>query len=469
MTISSNYRPSTAILCFSLLSSLSCVTNASTVCAVGCNYTSIATAVSAAAPGDTITLTDSFYNESGIVIDKDLTIRGSVGFLQKATIDAAGADRIFHITGAASNVILSKLALINGDATAARGGAIRVESGIVSARYLRFENNFADAGGAIALAGGTRLVTFLSTFAGNSASQGGAIHCTACEEVLTTYSKFSDNLATEGGALYADSANSIIDYRSRFDRNSSGKGGALYVRNTALAVTGSTFAENNSNSGMADSGGAIYAYGSRPVTISFSTFRSNLATAGGAGGAVALENPGWAGAPGINAHIWNSTFSRNEAVAGGAIQSMQNNNVEITNVTFYENTTNGGVAGTLAGGFEINNSILVNAPAIGPFPVAPCDGFGNIVTAVGGNLFENPNGSCGLPNLPVTNIDPNLTMTGVTLSRTATHALLPGSNAIDNGAANCPSPVTGAPLVKDQRMRARPNGAGCDIGAYERY
>jgi hypothetical protein len=42
-----------------------------------------------------------------------------------------------------------------------------------------------------------------------------------------------------------------------------------------------------------------------------------------------------------------------------------------------------------------------------------------------------------------------------------THALLPGSPAIDAGSLDCPPPAT------DQRGVARPQGAACDIGAVE--
>jgi hypothetical protein len=44
---------------------------------------------------------------------------------------------------------------------------------------------------------------------------------------------------------------------------------------------------------------------------------------------------------------------------------------------------------------------------------------------------------------------------------TKTHALLPGSAAIDAGTPDCPPPAT------DQRGVLRPQGAACDIGAYE--
>jgi hypothetical protein len=44
---------------------------------------------------------------------------------------------------------------------------------------------------------------------------------------------------------------------------------------------------------------------------------------------------------------------------------------------------------------------------------------------------------------------------------TETHALLTGSPAIDAGSPDCPPPAT------DQRGVARPQGAACDIGAFE--
>jgi hypothetical protein len=44
---------------------------------------------------------------------------------------------------------------------------------------------------------------------------------------------------------------------------------------------------------------------------------------------------------------------------------------------------------------------------------------------------------------------------------TQTRALLIGSPAIDAGSNDCPPPAT------DQRGTARPQGAGCDIGAFE--
>jgi len=47
---------------------------------------------------------------------------------------------------------------------------------------------------------------------------------------------------------------------------------------------------------------------------------------------------------------------------------------------------------------------------------------------------------------------------------TPTHALLPYSRALDAGSCTT---LDGAPLLTDQRGVSRPQGAGCDLGAYE--
>ena len=49
---------------------------------------------------------------------------------------------------------------------------------------------------------------------------------------------------------------------------------------------------------------------------------------------------------------------------------------------------------------------------------------------------------------------------------TETHALLLGSPAIDTGDVAC-TDIDGEPLTTDQRGALRPQGAACDIGAYE--
>jgi hypothetical protein len=60
-------------------------------------------------------------------------------------------------------------------------------------------------------------------------------------------------------------------------------------------------------------------------------------------------------------------------------------------------------------------------------------------------------------------LEPTLAHNG---GRTQTHALVPGSPAIDAGGPVC-TDVNGTPLRTDQRGQLRPQSGVCDIGAYE--
>ena len=107
---------------------------------------------------------------------------------------------------------------------------------------------------------------------------------------------------------------------------------------------------------------------------------------------------------------------------------------------------------------RLRNSIIAqNSSAAGP---RDCHVKDQIIESTGHNLDSD--GSCFLAaagDLPAR--DPLLGPLADNGGPTETQALLPGSPAIDAGAAEgCPQ--------HDQRGIARPQGAGCDIGAFER-
>jgi hypothetical protein len=109
--------------------------------------------------------------------------------------------------------------------------------------------------------------------------------------------------------------------------------------------------------------------------------------------------------------------------------------------------------------FAMVRSIVAgNTAAQGP----DCFGYGG----QGYNVFGIDDGNCGAGSTdragtPVSPLDPRLSPLGNHGGATPTHALLPGSPAIDLG------PADGCPAT-DQRGRPRPAGAGCDTGAVER-
>jgi len=180
-----------------------------------------------------------------------------------------------------------------------------------------------------------------------------------------------------------------------------------------------------------------------------------------------------------NATLTNVTISGNSAM--GDLGGMGNlGTATLTNVTIADNSGPGGTGG-LATGPEAREILQPLAPILaisgvvipepGPTmvrrtivadnaPGAQCSG---PITSQGSNL-EFAGHTCGFkPDLgDLVNVEPRLGPLSAGGGFVPTHALLPGSPAIDAAKSGCPPPST------DARGVPRPQGKGCDIGAYER-
>jgi hypothetical protein len=141
------------------------------------------------------------------------------------------------------------------------------------------------------------------------------------------------------------------------------------------------------------------------------------------------------------AHLTNSTVSDNGSVG---IVAYYYSVVDVTNSTVSGNGSIG-IEAVLNDGVHVTNSIVAGNPE------GDCVAdWGNFV---GEDNFDN-DGTCPNSEL-ITGLDPVLADNG---GPTLTHALLPGSSAID-AAGDCGLPT-------DQRGRPRNDGA-CDGGSYE--
>ena len=231
---------------------------------------------------------------------------------------------------------------------------------------------------------------------------------------------------SNGGAIYSDGNLTVIN--STFINNAStGVGGAIYS-NSTLDITGSTFVNNN-----ALAGGAIYAGGGLFVnpettrTIVNNTFVSNQADGtNGLGGGVYIHGSEDY-VPGQNVPVLaNNTFSGNGASSGGALYAW--------------------------GGLWLTNNIFANSTSGGDCVINFMGGMGS----ASHNLIED-GGACA-PG-PFIIGDPLLGPLSDNGGPTQTMALLPGSPALDAGTLTC--------YPTDQRGVTRPQGAACEIGAYE--
>lgn len=270
------------------------------VCSLNQNeFTSLKAAVEAASDGDTIVLLSNL-TETGIVIDKNLTIevkdglnvthsRGSSGSVfavgSGCTLTVNGDNRLTFD----GNSILQNAAFFNLGNTAtlnlngvkiqnafssSNGGAISLGSATLNVSGCTFENNSASNGAAIAAtAAQGRIKIDSSSFKnGNAAQTGGAIYSVATLEIKQ--SAFENNTAQNGGAI-GNAGGGILrlNTNNRFESNSASNGGALWL-DGFTTVSNANFVSNSAK----QNGGAVYystSVNTRAVTITLSVFENN--------------------------------------------------------------------------------------------------------------------------------------------------------------------------------------------------
>jgi CSLREA domain-containing protein len=274
-------------------------------------------------------------------------------------------------------------------------------------------------------------------------------------------------VATDAGGML--NAGSVTLSHVTFLRNRAGRGegyaGGLKNLGTATLTqvtflknhAGNAYAARNNFGGYAGDVGGMWNEGA--ATLTDVTFRANRA--GGARWGIAGDGGGiWGGAGTIT--LDNVTITGNHAgnargYAGGegGGLSVIEGTTSMTNVTLALNRAGIGRynAGSnqIAGYATVRNSII--------FGRRSCDGYYTGLVSMGHNLDSGT--TCGLVAAgDLSNVNPRLDALKSNGGFTQTMALQATSSAIDAG-DNAACPAT------DQRGVARPQGAACDIGAYE--
>jgi predicted outer membrane repeat protein len=399
------------------------------------------------------------YNVNG-----EANVQGSTLNLNSATGGDGGA-----ILNAGSGQLLVLDSSFEGNTASAKGGAIHNES--TEDIYVgdsSFASNNAVLGGAISGQGSADVRVAGSTFRENSsASDGGAIHAT---HAVVGDSTFEDNTAFlgDGGAIFA--ATGVTMARSTLRGNSADEGGAVHVQigtltdclledNHAGSHGGGLYTNNFVqmervrfvDNSAAGNGGGYYQSG---TVIFGSDIRRSVFTgnqAGAQGGGL------WTGG---ETRIGNTTIHNNAAAAGGGMYIAAGADVTAVNMT---------LAGHLAGQdlhkfgkLTMGNSIIFTPGQ----PDCETTLEDPPIYTLGHNIVDD--NSCFFDqSLPSDQLltDPRLEALADNGGGTLTLALAPDSPAIDAGSdVLCASePVDGV----DQRGGERPQGAACDIGAFE--
>jgi CSLREA domain-containing protein len=381
-------------------------------------------------PAGTYTLTLTGMGEDNAATG-DLDIQGSITIqgADAATtiIDGNDGDRIFDIFNAL-NLTIQDLTIQNGylesflDGEDHHGGGIHLRSGHnrlnIQFTDLIIQNSEATSGGGIA-AYGLATITRVRFLNNTGANHG-------------------------GGLLLEDTTSQFQVLESEFRSNSAGNGGGLWLA---------------SNTGT--------------LNVKQSLFVDNTATTGGG----IMAN-------GINAvvNISHSTFSGNEALEYGGAYTVDEAFTDFAFVTFTNNISNTDADFIGKGSAIAYASVEPTAPALNFFATiiyGNSDGGGEtsqcvdlsinggIITTEGYNLFGDMSGCplteavAGAGATDIFGQSPLLLALADNGGFTQTHALpsnSPAVNAIPTG--NCT-------LMTDQRGITRPDGAACDIGAYE--
>jgi len=298
-------------------------------------------------------------------------------------------------------------------------------------------------------------------------------------------SEISGNRASLGGAFWIGYGEAAIE-NSSISQNRASAGGGLYIRSGALAIQDTVIEKNTAEdgAGMWIASGT----GSPTVTIQNSVISANKSSffAGGillqsSGGTLTIENSAivenrarFSGG-GIDFNfgtliIENSTVSGNKAgTEGGGIHS--SNTLVLTNSTISGNSAKkGGGLYQGSGQVTMSRSLITGNKANTGNEIQLQTAYGATAVVNDFNIFGSsgnagvvgftPGGTDLVPSVAVSAILGPLAENG---GPTPTHALVAGSPAIDAVPGAHPE-CSGT----DQRGVARPQGSGCDIGAFEK-
>jgi CSLREA domain-containing protein len=394
------------------------------------------------APG----VTDENNGQSGdLDVLADLTIIGSAS--APTIINGNGAalsDRVFDVSAAAT-VSFNRLTIRDGTeppGSMAGGGGV-TNNGRATFTNTTISGNMAGTGGGgVSNGGGVGATsTFInSKIIGNSAGGSGG-----------------------GVRIGMGASSSFIDTTISGNTAQVGGGG---VSNDGAAMFTNT---NITGNGAGTRGGGVFnGSPSSASTFTNSTVSGNTAQAEGGG----LFNSAGAGA-----NLMNSTVSGNRANNSGG--GLQGGTATLSNVTITANVADsdangtgdgGGVAATTLG---VRNSIIGGNLDASPPPGGVAPDCSATVNSQGYNLISNDTGctvavgtgdKVGSGAAP---IDPALGPLANNGGPTPTHALLASSPARIGGNPTAPGGPGDACTATDQRGVPRPQGARCDVGAYE--
>ena len=438
------------------------------------------------ATGGSVTITGTSFNGNvtndsggGAFINGPTTTVTNSNFNSNQALGTGGLDGVgggLYIRGQTSSGAFS-VSDTNFDLNQAFGGGggaffVNVDGSVDGGNFTSNQvtgngTTFDTGGGAIAAIGETVITTVdISSVVvdGNSSPSAGGIGIV--DSVVTiSDSTISDNTATEvlagGGGIGAFATGSLafdlltVTNSTISGNTTAGEGGGIGIIDGNARITDTEIHNNRASGGRGGGIGAVRYLTAGTVTISRSTLSAN--TASDTGGGIAALNMG--------IDLENVTISGNDAGSTGGglaydnIDDTVSRSIRFSTIT--SNTSVSGGANIAAAGLPISvfGTIVDNGDVLGA---------AGALSSLGGNLDSGNTAGFDQPT-DLINTDPLLGPLADNTGPVMTHALLPGSPAIDTG------PATEPPIrpTTDARGVARPidgDGNGTllfDIGAFE--
>jgi hypothetical protein len=379
--------------------------------------------------------------------------------------------------------------------TARNGGGLNASDGTTIIQRCTITGNSASSGGGVFLYGGQTIITDTLIHANQkrgatNLGRGGGISNYRNSTTIINSTISSNSVFGWGGGISNDGGTLTLNRSQVIANTAERQGGGIYSFGT-LNVTDCTIANNSADSGGGHAGNGTFlrttiagniAHGENHLTntsgngggilgsgirVIDSTIEGNQAR--NAGGGIASKF----------STIRQSTISGNSAVIGGGLFLSYRNQLDHCTIAFnHANTIGGGIFFTGIDSTLSHTIVGKNSISFGPGREIG-GAIGGVINvrnslieyAFGSGLTPSPD---GMPDANgnliggITQIDPMLAPLALNGGPTKTHALLPGSPAINMGDLAATAGVGGVPPF-DQRgvPFTRVHGGRIDIGAFE--
>jgi hypothetical protein len=405
-------------------------------------------------PDDIVFSVTGTINLTGVLPDlaSDINMQGPGADQLTVRRDTGGDYRVFRVASGA-DVLISGLTIANGDAGSSCGGGL-LNDGSLTMSDSVVTGNFAGGGSfargaGICLFNANATMTLTSSFVIGNTAQGTTVY-------------------TNGGGIYNAGVmtidRSVVSGNLASTTNRPALGGGISNRGD-LTIIDSSIADNAAVgmcSFMCTSGGGVFNDGFSNADGTLSIYNSTI-SGNRVENLLIGHNHGREGGGVLNMHVMtilNSTISGNFGASSGGGLSVH----QIAPLTVISHSTiTGNVSEGDGGGMDTNGNVYMRNTIVAGNTAAAngSDVYGHVNSA-GFNVVGNSSGGSGYAPTDILDVDAMLGPLADNGGPTETHALLPGSPAIDAG-ENSDAPEW------DQRGPGFPrivNGT-IDIGSFE--